>query len=60
MVRDSLRPLLTHLVHHHPQLQKAADYVQQAFVANAPRQTGHQDVMIPSVRWYAKRIETPD
>jgi hypothetical protein len=31
-------------------LQKAADDPQQAFVANAPGQTGHQDIVVDPVK----------
>jgi len=35
-------PLDAHPVLHHARLEKAANDAQQAFVANAPGQTGHQ------------------
>jgi hypothetical protein len=34
---------------HHPGFQEAADDLQQAFVANAPRQTSHQNVVVDPI-----------
>jgi hypothetical protein len=34
---------------HHPGFKEAADDLEQAFVANAPRQAGHQDVVVDPV-----------
>jgi hypothetical protein len=36
-------------VPHHSRRQKAADNLQQASVANAPRQAGHQDIVVDPV-----------
>jgi hypothetical protein len=45
----ALRPFAAHPVQHQPRLKKAADDAQQALVADAPRQTRHQDVVVDPV-----------
>jgi hypothetical protein len=43
---------------HHPRFQEAANDPEQAFVANAPGQTGHQDIVVDPVEGPPDRLPT--
>ena len=57
-LRSALVPVDAHTSLQHPRFEETTDDLQEAFIANAPRQTRHQDVVVDPVEGRHDRLPT--